>query len=115
MQNVEKESKNKAKQSRREELLSRLPVPGPGRKKLTEEQKERNKIIRKTKEDIIKYLEGQGYGAAQRIIKISKQAPPKTALSANQDILDRIGVTKEKKGIGVAIQVNVDQSREQYA
>lgn len=115
MQELLEKSKIKANKSRREELLSRLPIPGPGRKKMTIEEKQKKEIIKKTKEDIVKYLEKQGYGAAQRIIRISKTADNETVkLNANKDVLDRIGVGVEKNSIGVAVQVNINEDKEKF-
>lgn len=89
----------------KEDLLARLPIPGPGRKKMTAEQK----IAKKEKRDIIiNYLKNQGIGAASRIVKLSKHAKAENiVLSANQDILDRIGVGVGKGGTTVAVQVNI--------
>ena len=82
-----------------------------GRPKMTEEEK---MIKRFAKQKIVSYLENNGIGAASRIVKLSKKAAnEKVLLSANQDILDRIGVGANNK-IGIAVQVNIDNKREEY-
>ena len=86
---------------------------------VSKEKRELQKIERKKRKEIaktvIEYLESQGYGAAERIVKISKSGLNKTALSANQDVLNRIGVGVQKNNIGVAVQLNIDKTREEYA
>lgn len=96
----------------REQLLARLPVPGPGRKKVTKEER---LIRRYSKQAIVNYLQKQGLGASERIVKISKKAVDKVALAANQDILNRIGVGVEKNNIGVAVQVNIGEDKNEFA
>ena len=42
---------------------------------------------------VIEYVESQGYGAATRIVKLSKEAKNENVmLSANKDILDRVNI-----------------------
>ena len=63
---------------------------------------------------IIQYLEENGYGAATRIVKLSKDAQNETVrLNANKDILDRsnIGV---KQPIN-AFQFNFNSDKGSYA
>ena len=105
MENVIEKTEPKVKKTRRLPGCN-LPIPGPGRNKMTPEERQKKEIIKKSKEEIIKYLEKQGYGAAQRIVKISKTSADKYALAANKDILDRVGVGVQKNNIGVAVQVN---------
>jgi hypothetical protein len=67
------------------------------------------------KERVIKYLTRQGYGAAARIVKMSKNAKNETVrLSANQDILDRANIGNEKNGPIVPIQINFNDAREEF-
>ena len=78
-----------------------------GLRPVTKEQKIIKEVVRKTKRDVMAYLEKQGFGAAQRIVEISRKAKNENVkLTANKDVLDRLGVSKEQKGIGVAVQVN---------
>jgi hypothetical protein len=105
-------SKNKVKKSRRLPICN-LPVPGPGRPKMTEEEKEKKEIIKKARDEVIKYLEKQGYGAATRIVKLSKEAENETVrLNANKDILDRVDVGV-KQPVN-AFQFNFNKVREEY-
>lgn len=81
-----------------------------GRPKLTEEQK---LVKRAAKETIIRFLEQEGLGAADRIVELSKKAQnEKVKLTANTEILDRIGVGS--KNVGVAVQINFNDDKEQY-
>lgn len=62
---------------------------------------------------IIKYLEENGYGAATRIVKLSKNAKNETVkLNANKDILDRIG-SGVKQPIN-AFQFNFNNDKEEF-
>lgn len=66
------------------------------------------------KPKIIAYLEEQGYGAATRIVELSKRAENETVkLNANKDILDRVNVGV-KQPIN-AFQFNFNKVRDEYA
>lgn len=86
-----------------------------GRGKLTEKERIIKTVVKKTKQDVLEYLKKQGFGAAQRIISISKNAENETVkLNANKDVLDRIGVGVEKNNIGFAVQVNINEDKEKF-
>lgn len=87
-----------------------------GRPKMTKEEKIVKTVVKKAKQDVLEYLKGQGLGAASRIIKLSKKAKNENVrLGANKDVLDRIGVGIDKNNIGLAVQINVNSDKEQFA
>lgn len=66
-------------------------------------------------EKVLAYIHHEGYGAATRIVQLSKDADNETVkLNANKDILDRaqIGV---RQGPAVAVQINFAEERERYS
>jgi len=72
-----------------------------------------SKNLRKVK--IIQYLEKQGYGAATRIVKLSKKARNETVrLNANKDILDRAKIGVRENSTIVPIQVNINNDKDEF-
>src|SRR3989344_676145 len=62
------------------------------------------------------YFTDQGYGAATRIVKLSKEAKSEAVrLSANIDILDRIGIGVKKQEVALGEQINFGEDRDEYA
>lgn len=95
----------------KEELMSRLPIPGPGRPKKTEEQR----IVEKAVKDYIKEHE-QGLAEALPEIRpaLISQAV-KGNMQAITEVHKVLGAHKRTEGGPmVAVQVNVNEDREKY-
>ncbi len=68
-----------------------------------------------TTKRVLAYLEAAGYGAASRIVKMSKSAKNETVkLNANKDILDRVGLGVKKDNLAVGVQINFNDDKEQF-
>ena len=89
---------------------------GPGRTPKTELDRKIEKTIYKavelkigesTKELAKQFLDAHAFPAAQRLEALSAEATKEEVqLSANKDILDRVGVGTKNTQVGVAVQVN---------
>ena len=65
---------------------------------------------------VLNYLHNQGYGAARRVVKLSKKAKNETVkLNANKDILDRAQIGVRPAGQVAAVQINFGELREKYS
>ena len=91
---------------------------GPGRPKASldsPEKKLERKIKKEVHEVVMTYLETQALKAAKRINDLGENAEHEpTKLSANKDILDRVGVGTKNSMTAVAVQVNLNQDRESF-
>ena len=94
----------------KEQLLARLPVPGPGRKKETKEQQ----IVKKA---VKLWLKEYEEGLAEQLPKIRpaliRQAK-KGNIQAFHEIHAVLGAYKKESNIAVGVQVNFNEDREKY-
>ena len=93
----------------REELMSRLPIPGPGRPKQTEEQKIVNRAV---KELVSEYEEN----LAQVLPELSPVVKEKALAGDIQfvkELHNVVGIKRGKEPL-TAIQINVGELRDKY-
>ena len=109
---VKKQKKTNKNKTEKPALFEEGGPGGPGRPKMSEEER---LLRRAAREKIERFLETNGLGAAGRVIQLSKKAKnEKVRLSANQDVLDRIGIGASAKNPTTAIQINFG-TNDQYA
>ena len=118
MTTVIEESKGEAKQEEaklsngntREALIARLPIPGPGAPKLTEEQK----VIRRS---VKKFLKQYEEGLLEKLPELSPKLVDQ-AKRGNMQAFDQIhkivGAYKKDAGTIVPIQINFNDDRNNF-
>lgn len=89
--------------------MSRLPIPGPGRPKLTEEQK---LIKRATKELISEYEENLAQ-VLPELTPVMKKKALEGDIQFVKELHDVVGIKRGRESIN-AIQINVGELREKY-
>ena len=99
----------------REELISRLPIPGPGRPKLTEEEKA---IRRAEKGAIQKYIKEYELGLAEALPEIEPVLKKKAIEGDIQAIKELHEVVGVKAGKGnqtiIPVQINFQSDKEEF-
>ena len=93
----------------REELMSRLPIPGPGRPKLTEEQR----IVNRAVKDLVSEYEENLAQVLPELSPIIKKKALEGDIQFVKELHDVVGIRRGNQPIN-AIQINVGELREKY-
>ena len=112
-QTKEKEKQGNAKLSNgntREDLINRLPIPGPGRPKDTQEQK----IIKKAVKEFLKEYEMSFAEALPEISPVVIERAKQGNMQAIQEVHKVLGAYKKEGNVIVPIQINFNDDKEEF-
>src|SRR3990167_1989620 len=94
----------------REDLIKRLPIPGPGRPKLTEEQK----LIKKATKEIIQEYEDNLVEVLPQLSPVLKAKALEGDMSAIKEIHEVVGLKADKDKGSTLIQANFNVFIDKY-
>lgn len=93
----------------REELMSRLPIPGPGRPKQTEEQK----IVNRAVKELVSEYEENLAQVLPELTPVMRKKALEGDIQFVKELHDVIGIKRGNQPI-TAVQINVGELREKY-
>lgn len=111
----QKQKKAKVSKERRKELMKRLPIPGPGRPKLTEVEKLKRRAMKNMVQVYVDEYEKDLSEALPEIKPILIKKAKEGSIKHIREVHEVVGAHKKQGGnVIVPVQINIGEDREKY-